>query len=101
MRKDKEYRGELEIMAFSSLCDIKLVVCIKEFNDNNVENEEIKSMTYNQEKDLNFAVIFNKHNRERDVLNHYSSLKCKNGIPNGKLIKIKEQLQLFLPNAIK
>ena len=94
MRKDKEYGGEYEIQAFAFLCDIKLIVFIKEIDDNFVENEQIKMLVINQGKDGNMAIILDKYSRRREGLNHYSSLKCKAGIgiSNEKLRNIKEIL---------
>ena len=94
MRKDKEYGGEYEIQAFAFLCDIRLMVFIKEIDDNFVENEQIKILVYNHEKDGNMAIILDKYSRSREGLNHYSSLKCKAGmgITNEKLRNIKEIL---------
>ena len=111
MRKDKEYGGEYEIQAFAFLCDIRLIVFIKEIDDNFVENEQIKILVINHEKDGNMAIILDKYSRRREGLNHYSSLKCKSGIgiSNEKLRNIKEillndnvenEFELFMNNEI-
>ena len=93
MRNNNEYGGELEINAFSLLCDIKITLYIRKINDINQKsnNDKIIIRIYNEHKIENFSIILDKY-PQNERFNHFSPCLLKNGssISNSKLQKIKE-----------
>ena len=97
MGLDREYGGEIEILGFSELCEIRLTFFVRDITNENCiksENDKITTYIYNENKEGNFAIILDNYIK-RNRLNHYSSCKYKNGIgiSNEKLHKIQEKLK--------
>jgi len=93
MRKDKEYGGEIEIYAFSLLCNIKITLFIRIINDTNQKSNRDKIITriYNEHKIGNFSLIMDKYSKN-EGFNHFAPCFLKNGssISSSQLQKIKE-----------